>query len=97
MPSKTEDLPAMTGPGVGTNKIKALDVAVEAWRDVVDKRMALTKKEVETRQKVVDLMHQNGLTNYPYGDEQQVVLVAGQEKVKVKAVIAAEDSENDED
>lgn len=94
---KTEELPAMEGPGIGTKKIKAIETAVDAWRDNVAQRMAFTKKEVETRQRVIELMHEHSVTVYPYGDDQQVVLIAGKEKVKVKAVGEDEDEDEDEE
>lgn len=67
----------MEGTGVSPQKkIKALEDAVEVWRDYVDKRMVLTKKEVESKNKVVELMHKHGVTSYPItlGDDNERVL-----------------------
>lgn len=89
----TEEIPGMEGQGVApVKRIKGLDDAIETWRDFVDKRMALTKKEVESRSKVVELMHKHGLTSYPVtlGDDTEKVLeLDTKEKLKLK--------KNDED
>jgi tRNA isopentenyl-2-thiomethyl-A-37 hydroxylase MiaE len=91
----TEPLPGVDGPGVAPKKLKILDAAVDEWRDIVDKRVALTKQEVEALEVVVNLMRENNITAYQYGDDQQVVLTPGTEKVKVKTMQEAAEQEED--
>ena len=96
--AKTLELPGVEGEGVAQKKIIALDNAVLEWRGFVDKRMALTKKEVEASQRVLEVMHAKGVTSYRYQDgdtEKMLVLVAGKEKVKLKAL--GDDSGGEED
>lgn len=86
--AKTDELPGVEGEGVGPQKkIKSLDTATGDWRDLVDKRMALTEREVEARNKVVDLMHKHNLKSYPYwetDDDQKVLVLDSTEKLKLK-------------
>jgi len=88
MPVNTPDLSGLPeAPGVSRKKIIALDNAVEAWRDIVEKRMALTEKECEARQRVLDVMHEKGVQSYRYLDgdiEKVLVIIPGKEKVKLK-------------
>ena len=51
MPKKQQEL-----AGVGQPSIKELDDASEEYVKIRDARMAFTKREVEARQKVADLM-----------------------------------------
>lgn len=89
MAGKTEELPGVEGEGVSPKKIRALDTAIDAWRDLVEKRMALTKREVEARDKVIELMHKNALELYIYqtgDDEQKKVILDSKEKLSLKRV-----------
>jgi hypothetical protein len=84
---KTEELPGVTGPGVGKRAIKELDAAIEEWRGIVDKRMKLTEKEVEARTAVINLMHSNGLSAYEWqdaDDTKRIVKLTSTEKVKLE-------------
>lgn len=95
--AKTDELP-IEGEGVSTKKIKALDVAIDDWRDAVEKRMALTKKEVEAGAKVRDLMHKHNVTAYPYtdsGDVEKLVILEGKENLKLKKAEDADEGEDD--
>jgi len=88
----TQDLPGVEGEGVADRKIKSLDNAIADWRDAVKRRMALTEEEVAASAKVVDLMHKNALTTYPYyddDDEKKNVVLEGTEKLRMKKVKAA--------
>ena len=95
MPRKQEDLPAIEGEGVAPKKIKEIEIAAGDYVSIRDKRMALTEKEVLARQTLVELMRKHGLTNYRY-DEEEVVLIEGEFKVKVR-LVDPERSESEED
>jgi hypothetical protein len=75
-------------PGVSPKKIVALDNAIEKWRSIVEKRMLLTKDEVAARDRVLEVMHEKGVTVYLYHDPQdadkEVRIVAAKEKVSYK-------------
>lgn len=84
---KTDELPGVEGAGVAPQKrIESLDNAIEEWRANVEKRMALTKKECESRDKVIELMHKNGVTRYPWSnsdDEEKILRLDATEKLKL--------------
>jgi hypothetical protein len=85
--AKTDELPGVEGEGVAPQKrIKSLDNAIEEWRANVEKRMALTKKECESRQLVIDLMHKHSVTRYPWSnsdDEEKILRLDATEKLKL--------------
>ena len=70
-------------PGMEPPKIKAIDNATEAYVEIRDSRMALTKTEVAKRDTVLRLMKEHDLTSYEY-DGKVVSIVNGEPKVKVK-------------
>ena len=51
-------------PGMEPPKIKAIDNATEAYVEIRDSRMALTKTEVAKRDTVLRLMKEHDLTSY---------------------------------
>lgn len=94
MADKTAELSGMEGEGVAVKKIKALDAAIDEWRGNVDKRMALSKKEVQSRTKVIELMHKHGVNRYPWrngDDDEKMLKLDATEKLKLEAVEAAGD------
>jgi rare lipoprotein A (peptidoglycan hydrolase) len=89
---KTSDLPGMKGPGVAPVRIKAVDDAAEEYVKIRDRRMGLTKKEVQAKQNLIDLLHKNaekigaddeGIMRYEY-DDVVVELSPGKEQLKVR-------------
>lgn len=89
---KTSDLPGITGKGVAPVRIKAVDDAAEEYVKVRDRRMGLTKKEVQAKQTLIDLLHKNsekigadeeGIMRYEY-DDVVVELSPGKETLKVR-------------
>lgn len=90
---KQPDLPAMVGDGVSVPKIAEIEDVAEQYVDVRDRRMALTKQEVECRNRLATVMHNHDQTRYPY-DGQVVICEPGKEKVKVKTVNGPEDLED---
>lgn len=90
--AKTPDLAGMSGAGVAPVRIKSVDAAAEEYVTIRDKRMQFTKKEVEAKQKLIDLLHKNaekigvdeaGVMRYTY-DEMVVELTPGKEQLKVR-------------
>jgi hypothetical protein len=98
---RTEELQGIEGEGVAPKRIKRLDNAVEKWRSIVADRQALTEKEVEARDKCVEIMHQEGLKTYRYwdsDDDQKDLVLIGAEKLKLQKIKdVAEGSETDAD
>ena len=89
---KTADLPGVEGEGVARKRIKKLDEAIDVWRQLVTKRMALSDKESEAKEQVNAIMHAEGIEVYLYTDdgdvEKECVLV---ETVKLRKVKDEED------
>lgn len=56
-------------PGVGRKEIKELDEAAEAYVDVRDRRMALTKEEVKAKETLTLLMKAHKMKAYSYEGE----------------------------
>ena len=86
---KQDDMPGIEGPGVAPKRIKKLDNAVAQWRATVAARQELTEKECESRDKVLAMMHAEGITQYHYYDEddkKKLLIIEGTEKVKLKAL-----------
>lgn len=82
----------MEGPGVGKKKIPAVEAAAEEYVRVRDRRMDLTDKEVEAKQKLIDLLHKHsktigvdgeGVLRYRY-DDMVIELSPGKENLKVR-------------
>lgn len=63
-------------------EIPEVSVAAQDYADLRDERMELTRKEVEARQLLIDLMHKNNLTTYKVG--QLTASLETSEKVKVQ-------------
>lgn len=96
---KTEELPSMTGEGVAPVKIKALDNRIEKWREIVSKRMAFTEQEVESKQAVIDYLHENNIARYRFSDdndEARILELSVKEKLKFKKESDASDEPDEE-
>lgn len=78
-------------PGMEPPSIKAIDKAAEAYVDVRDRRMELTKEEVVAQLNLVAVMRENKLDTYEF-DGQTVALVS-----KVKAKVKTKDGEEEGD
>ena len=96
----TEDLKGLPEtPGVAAKRIIALDNAIENWRDIVEKRMALTEQEIAARDRVLKVCHEKGIVKYNYRDndtEKVLVVIPGKDKVKLKNPEAADADEGGE-
>lgn len=89
-----KDLPLGDGPGVGTVQIPEVDEAAATYVKFRDRRMDLTTKEVDAKQKLIDLLHKNekkigkgpdGGIRYKY-EQVIVMLLPTDEKLTVKAI-----------
>lgn len=94
--AKPQELPGVEGDGVSPQKkIPAIEKAADKYTTARDERMALTKKEVETRANLAAVMHENSLTRYVY-DDLLVTCVPGKEKIKVKTIDGPDDLEDED-
>lgn len=104
MTTEKTELKLGNAPGVAPDRIPELDAAGAAYDAVKKERMELTKREVEAKKKVIDLVHKHekALGRDPKGaihyktDEMSVDLTPSDEKLKVK-LKGDEDEEGDED
>jgi hypothetical protein len=74
-------------PGTEQRAIKEIDAAAERYVEARDARMELTEKEVELRDRLVDLMRKHKLEVYRDDDAAPpllVLLIVGKDKVKVR-------------
>ncbi len=79
-------------PGMEERRIEDLHAAALDYVSVRDARMALTEKEVEAKQKVLDAMNKHKRKSYTC-EGVEIIFVAGEPTVKVK-VHKAEDEES---
>lgn len=87
MKNKTPDLPNVEGAGVTEKRIRSVDDAAEEYVDARDKRMTLTKQEVEKKEKLKSLMLKHGLNRYTLDDDlSEVVVDPGEADVKVRRI-----------
>ena len=72
-------------PGVGDVKIAAIENAALDYAEIRDQRQELTKKEVDLKQRLLELMHAKDITEYKRnGISVKVVLEQENVKVRVK-------------
>ena len=84
--AKAADKPVQTRiPGTEPKKIAEVEKAAKQYRQDRDARMELLADEVESRAKLMEAMTKHGLTEYKY-DDQEVRIVEGETKVKVRTV-----------
>lgn len=99
--TKSVELPGITGKGVAPVSIPKINKLCDAYVTLRDSRMATLKKEVEAKEKLVDVIHEhieqigedeNGEVVYRYEDT-VITLKPGEEKLKVKAIGSDGDDE----
>src|ERR1035438_8809714 len=81
-------------PGMADAKIQALHNAAMDYADIRDQRQALTKQEVDLKQKLITLMHSHKKEVYDYNGV-HIELIVEEETVKVR-VKSPEDAEKAE-
>lgn len=86
--SKGPRQPAL--PGMEDRAITELQDAALSYAEDRDKRMVLTKREVESKSLVLGIMKKHGKTHYAHGN---VIVDLVPEDVKVKVTILAEGEE----
>lgn len=73
-------------PGVGDVKIAAIENAALDYAEIRDERQDLTKKEVDLKKRLLDLMHSKDITEYKRnGISVKVVLESENVKVRVRS------------
>ena len=70
-------------PGMEPEKNPAIERLAEAYVEVRNRRMVLTKEEVGKRELLQVKMHESGLKSYEY--DGKIVELVGVEKVKVRS------------
>src|ERR1035438_1794730 len=77
-------------PGMADAKIQALHNAAMDYADIRDQRQALTKQEVDLKEKLIGLMHAHKKTVYDYNGV-HIELIVEEETVRVR--VRSEDDE----
>ena len=85
--AKQEDL-----PGMENRQIPDLDEAAREYAEGRDERMEMTRKEVELKTNLIEMMHKHKKKTYIY-DGIEIELVPEGEKVKVKVRKEKEEAE----
>lgn len=80
-------------PGLEQKKIAEITKAAEAYVEVRDPRMDLTRKEHDKKGELIQLMKKHGLTSYR-DDDLSIELIPGKDTLKVK--VGAEPEEDPE-
>lgn len=78
----------------GNRKLQDLHDAAEEYAEHRDRRMKITPKEHELKQKVITLMHVHKKQNYKFNGL-EITLEPGEEKLRVK--IKSEDGEEEKE
>lgn len=100
MPKDTQEDLGMTGPGVESPRIKAIDKAIAEYVPIRDERIALSVQEKQAKKKLIDLVHANadkigrgedGSISYRTNEDILLTLTPTEEKIKVKTPKGEED------
>ena len=89
MPKAQEEMP-LKGEGVERKTIKPLEEAIETWTEIKTKRIALTEKEIASKEAVRLLMEKHEVERYRFDDEHEVVLL---DSVKMRKIESEGDDE----
>jgi hypothetical protein len=103
-PPRTADLPGVEGPGVAPVSIPEIETLADEYVVARDRRMKLTEKEVDAKQKLSTALHKHadtigkneaGEIKYVYRggekDRRVITLKPSDEKLNVKDVEAFEE------
>jgi type II secretory pathway component PulM len=96
-PSKKPQPKQTSIPGTERKYIEAVENAAQEYRAVRDERMALTKREAELQEILVQAMASHELEAYAYLDdegEELIVKVTHKTKVRVRKAKNVDDSED---
>jgi len=72
-------------PGMGDERIEEIKDAAFKYVDIRDRRMALTKEEVESKSDLLDLMHEHKLKRY--FDSEAEILVEIEKQAEEKLTV----------
>lgn len=75
------------GPGVSPVKYKDLDKLGDEFIEIRDKKAELAEEMTATTAAIVKAMHEHEIDIYRFGD-QEIEIVSGKEKIKIKTVTA---------
>lgn len=92
---KAQDLPGVEGPGVAPVKYKDLEKPGDEFVELRDDKAELATKMTGVQTKIIDKMIEKGITKYRFSD-QEIELIDGKRKVKVKTVKVASEDNDDE-
>lgn len=90
MAARTAPLPGMSDP-----KIEAVRDAALKYVDIRDRRMALTKEEVEAKQDLLDVMHEHKVKRYHDSEAELLCEIVKDTKENVKVRLGAETKPED--
>lgn len=76
-------------PGLENRALRPLERIATAYADLRDRRMELTREEVELKHKALTLMKKFGKSTYKR-DGIEIEVVAGEEKIRVRVAKDAE-------
>lgn len=82
-------------PGVEDNKVAVLEDKALQYAEVRDQRMSLSRKEVEFKGELLDLMKAQKRKHYKRGNI-EIAIVHESENVKVKVKSSAKESDEEE-
>jgi hypothetical protein len=81
--------------GTEPPRVPAIDKLAVAYQEVRDERIELTEQEVDQRSKLLVAMREHKLDRYQLPDSDvEVVVLAGEDKVKVRKVKPADPVED---
>lgn len=90
--SKTQELPAMTGPGVERKSIKPLEKLADRIEDFKEQRKKLKEKlDADTEQLIIE-MHSQNLQMY-FTDNGKRIELDAKERVKITAADGVDDED----
>lgn len=91
---KQEELPGVTGPGVGNTRIPSIDKVASRWISHKDDRCAALVKEKAAKAELIEKIKEskeeigvdsNGEIIYRYND-QAIILTPGPDKLRIEAL-----------
>lgn len=81
--------------GMEPPRVQAIEDAAEDYVQKRDLRVSCLADEIEAKQKLLDLMQDNKLTNYTFDNYEVRVAVKEQQNVKVKTIKLNDDDDED--
>lgn len=74
-------------PGMESLNIEAIDITMDRYVDIRDRRMELTKQEVAAKDALTKAMNENNQTKYIHSEGHSTCIIEeGETKTKVKKI-----------